>query len=271
MVHQIKWCELVLLAKTGNFSVFPIISLVINGAFLIFLLISLRHHLSQFKLLATKIIPIYYFFLYLIVCLDIVVSVLTGLNYKHSRLIPVISSIGSVLIFFCETSLLIFMLLGNTLRYRVAMKNTITFSVIISFCYLVIHLVLLIKGINLYDFRLDNSTTLYYWLAVDSLFSLIYFLLLIMTNLKKFKYRLPMKSSFFGYVFFMFSTKLFYLTGYIFLINRTLCGYCFIAIGMLGNNSLFCLVFYLLFLREYFRFKNVDYVTLLGEYLLQEK
>ncbi|KAJ3445057.1 transmembrane protein adipocyte-associated [Anaeramoeba flamelloides] len=225
MVYQVTWCKKLVTYEVGSYFMFPIQTLVINSIFLLYLLFKLRSHLTQFTIRKTKIIKIFYFSIYLIAVLDITVSILSSLETEKNRSIPLLSSLCSSFIFFCEVSLLLFMIFGNSLSMHDAIKKTLSFSILVSFIYLAVQLVYFFMKEHLFVFQYDSKSALLFWVVVDTAFVIIYLALIIMANMNKFRYKLPMKQNFFSYLFFMFATKLIFLTGLLFLILNTYLGY----------------------------------------------
>ncbi|KAJ6255535.1 vacuolar protein sorting-associated protein 26c [Anaeramoeba flamelloides] len=183
-----------------------------------------RHHISYLKLYQSQIIKIYYIFLYLIVLCDCVSGVLISIESPTNKVVPILIAVSNSTIFWCEFSLLIYMIMGFSVARRHTLRTTFITSGIASVIFCTIQIVFQVRGDNMFDFSNPNFAS-YFWVVIDIFYVVFYLAILILPNIKKFQYTFPYREPFFIYVFSVFTIKLIFLVAFIFLRYDTNLGY----------------------------------------------
>ncbi|KAJ3452179.1 vacuolar protein sorting-associated protein 26c [Anaeramoeba flamelloides] len=224
MYHQSDFCFSVISKQFHGLTLYPLIIILLNVLFLIFLLFQIKHHISYLKLYQSQIIKIYYIFLYLIVLCDCVSGVLISIESPTNKVVPILIAVSNSTIFWCEFSLLIYMIMGFSVARRHTLRTTFITSGIASVIFCTIQIVFQVRGDNMFDFSNPNFAS-YFWVVIDIFYVVFYLAILILPNIKKFQYTFPYREPFFIYVFSVFTIKLIFLVAFIFLRYDTNLGY----------------------------------------------
>ena len=244
-------------------SLFISIVLFVDFVYILYLFGGLRRVLRILKYERDDVLSVYYALVVVIPFIGFFNDFFFNSARKDSaskifELRDVVFSITVNLEFFAEIMILLYIIYIGSDRVKEHKLSTFAKpSLAITLVLYIIQWIaqILLPSHQIFQYSSEGGAAAF-WGILDSSFAAIYILLLLFSNIQKYKARLPMTENFYRYLFVMFTIKICLALGNISLVTGSRIGFCFFTVGVAGYVSSFSPVFYFMFLRKHFNMKN---------------